>query len=108
MTTPDHPDELPIAEPPQRVSGMRVPESWAVPGKPSDLPPDADDAWRQTGFVLGQDLRLLAANLDLQVRLAATGYQLSARNMRMASIASLWARGSGWAFSPLASSNKDL
>lgn len=90
--THQHFDELPIAEPPQRVSGMRVPESWALPGKPSDLAPDAEDAWRQTGFILGADLRLLEANLDLQVRVAASGYQISARTMRMAAIASLWSR----------------
>ncbi|MFN8637898.1 MAG: hypothetical protein U0360_00185 [Dehalococcoidia bacterium] len=95
MTTPndhDHPDERPIAEPPQRVSGMRVPESWSLLGKPPELAADADDAWRQTGFVLGEDLRLLAANLDLQVRLAATGYQVAARTMRMAAVASMWSR----------------
>lgn len=87
-----HFEDAPIAEPPQRVSGMRVPEAWTLTGKPADLPPDADDAWRQTGFVLGEDLRLFAANLDLQARLAATGYQVSARTMRMASLASLWSR----------------
>ncbi len=87
-----HFEGMPIADPPQRVSGMRVPEAWTLTGKPADLPPDADDAWRQTGFVLGEDLRLLAANLDLQARLAATGYQVSARTMRMASIASMWSR----------------
>lgn len=88
----DHSQHLPIAEPPQRVSGMRVPEHWTLPGKPSELAPDAEDAWRQTGFILGSDLRLLDANLELQVRLAASGYQVSARTMRMASIASLWSR----------------
>jgi len=94
MTTfdPSAHQHMQIADPPQRVSGMRVPEAWALLGKPTDLPADADDAWRQTGFVLAEDLRLLTANLDLQVRLAATGYTLSARNMRMASIASLWSR----------------
>ncbi len=92
MTQHHHEEPSQIAEPPQRVSGMRVPEAWTLLGKPPELPADADDAWRQTGFVLAEDLRLLSANLDLQVRLAATGYTLSARTMRMASIASLWSR----------------
>ena len=84
--------ELRIADPPQRVSGMRVPERWALPGKPANLPPDAGDAWRQTGFELADELRLLEAGLDLQVRLAATGYQPAARTMTMAAFASLWSR----------------
>ncbi|MEZ4501274.1 MAG: hypothetical protein R3C39_01465 [Dehalococcoidia bacterium] len=85
-------DERPIADPPQRVSGMRVPTSWALAGKPAELAPDADDAWRQTGFLLGEDLRLLTAGLDLQTRMAGTGYTARARTMRMAAQASLWSR----------------
>lgn len=93
----EHPDhgsgeELPILDPPQRVSGMRVPEGWALPGKPPGLTAAAEDAWRQTGFSLGDDVRLIEANLDLQVRLAGAGYTPSARNMRMAAFASLWSR----------------
>ena len=79
--------------PPQRVSGMRVPEGRAHPGKPPGLPPPADDAWRQTGFLLGEELRLLEAGFGLQVRLAATGRAPAARTMAMAAIASLWSRG---------------
>jgi hypothetical protein len=83
---------LPIADPPQRVSGMRVRDRWTLPGKPADLDPDAEDAWRQTGFTCGADVRLIEENLDLQARLAATGYQPAARNMTMAAFASLWSR----------------
>jgi hypothetical protein len=85
-------DTRPILEPPQRVSGMRVPESWTLAGRPTDLPPDAEDAWRQTGFLLADDLRLFATNLDVQTRLAATGYNPRARTMRMAAQASMWSR----------------
>ena len=77
---------------PQRVSGMRAPEGWTLPGKPSALSPAAEDAWRQTGFLLGEDLRLIEAGLDLQARLAACGYAPSARTMEMAALASLWSR----------------
>jgi hypothetical protein len=82
----------PIADPPQRVSGMRVPAAWTLAGKPPELTADADDAWRQTGFLLGEDVRLLSAGLDLQVRFAGTGYTARARTMRMAAQASLWSR----------------
>jgi hypothetical protein len=83
---------LAIAPPPQRVSGMRVPDDWTLPGKPDGLSIEAEDAWRQTGFVLADDLRLIAANLDLQARMAATGRTPGARTMTMAAIASLWSR----------------
>jgi hypothetical protein len=82
-----------IADPPQRVSGMRVPaDGWTLPGKPDGLDPAAEDAWRQTGFNLADDLRLIADNLDLQARLAATAYTPAARNMTMAGFATLWSR----------------
>lgn len=83
---------LPIAEPPQRVSGMRVPDRWALLGPPAGLSGDAEDAWRQTGFQLGEDWRLLGEGLELQARLAATGYTPGARTMTMAGFASLWSR----------------
>lgn len=84
--------QLPIADPPQRVSGMRVPDDWALHGPPSDLGGDAEDAWRQTGFELSEDWRLLESGLALQARLAASGYTPRARTMTMAGFASLWSR----------------
>ena len=56
---------LPIAPSPQRVSGMKVPAGWTLPGKPADLDDVAEDAWRQTGFTCGEEMRLVAQNLDL-------------------------------------------
>jgi hypothetical protein len=84
--------DMPIADPPQRVSGMRVPEDWSLPGKPPNLRPDAEDAWRQTGFLLSEELHLLSAGLSLQTRLAGSGYAPASRTMRMAAHASLWSR----------------
>ena len=82
-----------IAASPQRVSGMRVPaDGWTLPGKPDGLDPAAEDAWRQTGFNLTEDLRLIADGLDIQARFAATGYTPGARNMTMAGFATLWSR----------------
>ncbi len=83
---------LPIAASPQRVSGMRVPDGWALLGPPEGLSGDAEDAWRQTGFELGEDWRLLGEGLELQARLAGTGYAPGARTMTMAGFASLWSR----------------
>lgn len=101
MTGPRDADaEMPILDAPQRVSGMRVPDAdaWRLPGKPDGLEGAAEDAWRQTGFVLGPDLRLIEANLALQLRLVGSGYTPAARTMTMAAFASLWSR----AFSCLA------
>ncbi len=81
-----------IQDPPQRVSGMRVLTGWTLPGKPADLLPAAEDSWRQTGFLCAEDLHLLGVGLDIQARLAATGYTSTARNMTMAAFASLWSR----------------
>ena len=91
---PEGSNALPILDPPQRVSGMRVPDpsTWILPGKPDALAPAAEDAWRQTGFVLGSDLRALEAGLVLQLRLVGTGYNPAARTMAMAAFASLWSR----------------
>jgi len=98
--TGQHDDDRPILDPPQRVSGMRVPDAdtWRLPGRPEGLDGAAEDAWRQTGFVLGADLRLIEANLALQLRLVGSGYTPAARTMTMAAFASLWSR----AFSCLA------
>jgi hypothetical protein len=85
-------EHLRIADSPQRVSGMRVPGGWRLPGKPADLHAAAEDAWRQTGFLCGEDIRLVEAGLDLQSHLAGSGYQPTARNMTMAAFASLWSR----------------
>lgn len=86
------PPPLRIADPPQRVSGMRVLPGWALPGKPEGLDDVEEDAWRQTGFVCAEEWRLLEADLDIQARLSATGYQATARTMTMAAYASLWSR----------------
>jgi len=96
MTGPEHAHEdMPILDPPQRVSGMRVPDAdtWRLPGKPEGLESASEDAWRQTGFVLGAELRLIEADLALQLRLVGAGYQPASRTMTMAAFASLWSRG---------------
>ncbi len=89
----DAPDPgLPAIEAPQRVSGMRLPERWTQPGRPAELDPAAEDAWRQSGFLLAEELALLTRGFELQLRLAATGYQPAARTMTMAALASQWSR----------------
>jgi hypothetical protein len=89
----DAPDPgLPAVEAPQRVSGMRLPERWTQPGRPAELDPAAEDAWRQSGFLLGEVLALLDRGFELQLRLAATGYEPTARTMTMAALASQWSR----------------
>ncbi len=83
---------LPAAEAPQRVSGMRLPDRWVEPGRPAELDPAAEDAWRQSTFLLADELALLGEGFGLQLRLAATGYEPAARTMSMAALASQWSR----------------
>jgi hypothetical protein len=92
---PDGPEREPhlgIADPPQRVSGMRVPDGWILPGRPADLDAEAEDAWRQTGFADGRAWELLGRSLDVQARIAASGYTPRASNMTMAGLVGLWSR----------------
>ncbi len=80
------------ADAPQRVSGMRLPERWTQPGRPAVLDPAAEDAWRQSGFLLGQELALLINGFELQLKFAGSGYEPAARTMTMAAVASQWSR----------------
>jgi len=71
---------------------MRLPEAWALPEAPPNLSAEARDAWRQTGYQLGEDLRLLGDGLTTGLEVARHGYRPQARTMMMAGIASLWSR----------------
>ncbi|MEX1021849.1 MAG: hypothetical protein WD058_01765 [Dehalococcoidia bacterium] len=84
--------EVRIADSPQRVSGMRVPDGWRLPGKPEGLDVTAEDAWRQTAFLCGEEVAAIGTGLDLQAKFAASGYAPAARSMTMAAFASLWSR----------------
>ena len=77
--------------PPQRVSGIRGPEAWTPPSKPPDAAGDlVQDAYRQTRFVLGEDIDLLHDLMTLQLGLLKDAYQT--RTHDAAAIIGVWSR----------------
>ena len=85
-------DDLPIANSPQRVSGMKVPDELPLPAEPNLDVDTSKDAWRQTGFLMKKEWDLIQTGLNLSTALVKTGYAPSARSMIMASYASMWSR----------------
>jgi len=87
MTTPSLPT------PGQRVSGIPFPDAYALPGKPDDAAGAAShDAYRQTQFVLGGDLRLFAQGMNLQLRLLHDSSHSRYRTHVYAAVVSAWSR----------------
>jgi len=81
------------AEPSQRVSPVIARERWVKPGKPGDdAPPSVQDAYRQTGFQLGTDLRLLDQGMNLQLRLVHDSHPSKYRTHSLAAGLMLWSR----------------
>jgi len=80
-------------QPKQRVSGVPFPEAYTLPGKPDESTlPAARDAYRQTGFLLGDDLRLLKEGMSLQLRIVSDSSHSSFRKHPYAALIGLWSR----------------
>lgn len=87
MSTP------PLPTPGQRVSGIPLPDAYALPGKPDDAAGAAvHDAYRQTQFVLGGDLRLFAEGMGLQLAILRDSSHSSYRTHVYAAVVSTWSR----------------
>lgn len=79
--------------PSQRVSPVIAPERWVRPGKPGDdAPASVQDAFRQMGFQLGGDLRLLDEGMNLQLRLVQDSHPSKYRTHPLAAGLLLWSR----------------
>lgn len=84
-------DGLPV--PGQRVSGIVFPQDYHLPGKPdASAAPAVQDAYRQTQFVLGADLRLFAEGMQLQLRILNDSSHSRYRTHAYAAICGAWAR----------------
>jgi hypothetical protein len=82
-----------LPTPGQRVSGISFPETYALPGKPdASATGQAQDAYRQTQFVLGGDLRLFADGMALQLRILNDSSHSRYRTHVYAAVVSTWAR----------------
>src|SRR5215211_89601 len=76
-----------------RVSPVVAPERWDLPGKPpEDALPSIQDAFRQTQFQLGADLRALREGMNLQLRLVRDSHPSKFRTHPLAAGLMLWSR----------------
>jgi len=78
--------------PAQRVSAVPLPDRYDLPGKPEDASPAAQDAYRQTSFLLGDDLRLFAEGMALQLRILRDASPSGFRTHPYAALIGLWSR----------------
>lgn len=85
--------EPPYPTPGQRVSGIDFPMAYSLPEKP-DATSDAAvlDAYRQASFVLGEDLRLLADGMNLQLEILNASSHSRFRSHAYAAAIGLWSR----------------
>ena len=80
----------------QRVSRIRAPSQYVLPSRPPEAAGEqALDAYRQTRFILGNDVDLFAETMDLQLALvedANPGTSSQYRTPELAAISALWSR----------------
>ena len=86
----------PLPAPGQRVSGIDFPQEYRLPAKPDASEPAAvQDAYRQTQFVLGKDLRLFAEGMALHLRILNDSSHSRYRTHVYAAVVSSWSRAYG-------------
>ncbi len=78
--------------PTQRVAPVIVPESWELPGKPVGAGTALQDAYRQTGFGLGSELRLLHEGMNLQLDVVRDSHPSRYRTHALAASLMPWSR----------------
>jgi hypothetical protein len=80
----------------QRISRIRAPAQYAPPSRPPESAGEqALDAYRQTRFVLGNDVELFAETMDLQLALVADANPATSSQYRtpeLAALSALWSR----------------
>jgi hypothetical protein len=70
-----------------------MPEAYVLPGKPEEAASAAQhDAYRQTQFVLGNDLHLFAEGMGLQLRILHDSSHSRYRTHAYAAVVSTWSR----------------
>jgi hypothetical protein len=82
--------------PRQRISRIRAPAQYASPSRPPEAAGEqALDAYRQTRFVLGNDVELFSETMDLQLALVADANPATSSQYRtpeLAALSALWSR----------------
>ena len=59
-----------------RVSLASFPDRYALPSRPSAASPALQDAFRQTQFLLGEDLELFERLVNIQLEIVAANSRL--------------------------------
>lgn len=77
---------------PKRVSPIHVPDEYRLPERPESPIDSVLDAFRQTQFVLGSELRLFAEEMNLQLQIMRDAYPSQYRTLALAGIAGVWSR----------------
>ena len=83
-----------MTEPPTpliRVSSISFPDGYSLPAKPDASGP-AQDAYRQTKFILGDDLRLFEEGMNLQLNIVRDSSNSRFRKHPYAALMGLWSR----------------
>lgn len=73
-----------------KVALTAFPERYMLPSKPSAAPLSVQDAYRQTGFLLGEDLVLFERAMNLQLAIVAANAKT--RTAEAAAVLSFWSR----------------
>ena len=93
LMQPQPTQPLGLPTPGQRVSGIAFPEQYVLPSKPGESSGTAvQDAFRQTQFVLGADLRLFAEGMNLQLGVLRDSSHSRYRTHAYAAVLSTWSR----------------
>ena len=83
----------PLPTPGQRVSGIDFPPEYRLPAKPDTGDrPEVQDAYRQSQFVLGRDLRIFAEGMNLQLRVLNDSAHSRYRTHVYAAVIGTWSR----------------
>ena len=77
--------------PTQRVSAIPFPDSYALPAKP-DASQAAQDSYRQTTFLLGDDIHLFEEGMTLQLHIVRDASRSPFRKHPYAALMGLWSR----------------
>lgn len=78
--------------PTQRVSAIPFPGAYELPARPEGVSAAVQDTYRQTSFVLGDDLRLFAEGMHLQLRIVADAAPSAFRKHPYAALMGFWSR----------------
>lgn len=79
-------------QPPQRVSPISSPQAYTLPARPEEAATAEQDAFRQTQFLLRDDLSLFADLQSLQLALVQDAYPSRYRSHALGAVVALWSR----------------